>query len=111
MDRKEVIEGLRSCVDKRGSCLRCPYFPQENCDALLLADALALLEPRIIRPAEYAAWSADAWAEDMETGVVVALDQQAVPSYVRYMRFDGDGPKRLWTARPDPAPAGEEGEP
>ena len=69
----------------------------EHLDAMPTVEATAA---RLIRPDEYATWESDAWAEDLETGVIVALDRSAVQAYVRYIEFDVDSPKRLWTARP-----------
>lgn len=116
---KKVVEGLEYCAasckgawDDENGCpymadwmriLRIEHGRNGRCVDLLAADALKLLkaqEPRVIRPEEYAEWDADAWAEDFETGIVTAIDKSAVPAYGRYIRFDRDGMKRLWTGRP-----------
>lgn len=113
-----VIAGLQQCVIKTGHCDKCPYFPRPGCEKQLLADTLALLpgqavreteaeaeppapcKPRPLRPEEYDTWDADAWCENCETGEVTAVDRSAVPAFVRYIRFDTDTQRRLWTARP-----------
>lgn len=66
-------------------------------------DAIAELRagaPHVLTREELADWTGDVWAEDVETGVVTAIDRSAVKAYRRYMRLDADSPKRLWTGRP-----------
>lgn len=65
-----------------------------------LEEAIDLLTPRVLRPEEYDTWTGDAWAEDFDSGVVTAIDRSAVKAYGKYVRFDRDGAKRLWTGRP-----------
>lgn len=108
MDREKIIKGLECCI--RWDKLHCGDCPMEGpgfglaCRDSLMRYAHALLkalnEPRVLRPEEYDTWTGDAWAEDFDPGVVTAIDRSAVKAYGKYVRFDRDGAKRLWTGRP-----------
>ena len=88
MERENVIAALECCLPFGGGsrCGKCPYFPQPRCDALMLADVLALLQaqqPRPLSREEFAALPAgvgweESWMEpDEESGESFALERLA----------------------------------
>ena len=104
MDLNEVLDGLNfaGVFFKARADMATPGEAKirlVHCEKVC-REAIDLLTPRVLKPEEYDTWTGDAWVEDFDSGIVTAIDRSAVKAYGKYVRFDRDGAKRLWTGRP-----------
>lgn len=93
--------------DDDGRALLTPYGLRIYCSTQATADCICKLEetlkaqePREIPPAQWDAWKDDAWAENLETGEITAINRTAVAAWVKYIRHDSYAHWKLWTGRP-----------